>query len=106
MARGRGRWENRDLRHTFPLPSERRSEPRFDGLYRDDEAGELRFASDGTLRWNGHPGEWHVHGTALHLRAERECDGAIGGAAIYLLCADGKGREARTQFALTFKADA
>jgi len=31
---------------------------------------------------------------------------AIGGAAIYLLCADGKGREARTQFALTFKADA
>jgi len=106
MARGRGRWENRDLRHTFPLPSERRSEPRFDGLYRDDEAGELRFASDGTLRWNGHPGEWHVHGTALHLRAERECDGAIGGAAISLLCADGKGREARTQFALTFKADA
>ncbi len=106
MARGRGRWENRDLRQTFPLPSERRSEPRFDGLYRDDEAGELRFASDGTLRWNGHPGEWHVHGTALHLRAERECDGAIGGAAIYLLCADGKGREARTQFALTFKADA
>jgi hypothetical protein len=100
MARGRGRWENRDLRHTFPLPSERRSEPRFDGLYRDDEAGELRFASDGTLRW------MHVHGTALHLRAERECDGAIGGAAISLLCADGKGREARTQFALTFKADA
>jgi len=106
MARGRGRWENRDLRHTFPLPSERRSEPRFDGLYRDDEAGELRFASDGTLRWNGHPGEWHVHGTALHLRAERECDGALGGAAIHLLCADGKGREARTQFSLTFKADA
>ena len=44
MARGRGRWENRDLWHTFPLPSERRSEkPRFDSLYRDDEAGELRF---------------------------------------------------------------
>ena len=106
MARGRGWRENRDLRHTFPLPSERRSEPRFDGLYRDDEAGELRFASDGTLRWNGHPGEWHVHGTALHLRAERECDGVLGGAAIHLLCAGGKGREARTQFSLTFKADA
>ncbi len=49
VSRGRRRWENRDLRKFFPLPSERKSVPRCDGVYRSDEGGDLRFAPDGTL---------------------------------------------------------
>jgi hypothetical protein len=60
MARGRDRWENRDLRHFFPLPAERHSQPRFDGAYRHDAGGDARFAIDGTLRWDGEAGEWSV----------------------------------------------
>ena len=47
MTRGSERWDNRDLRETFPLPSERKSEPRFDGLYRDSDADDVRFERDG-----------------------------------------------------------
>jgi hypothetical protein len=107
MARGSGRWENRDLRHTFPLASERKAEPRFDGRYGDDEAGEIRFASDGTLLWNGQSGEWLVHGGVLRVRApEHDCEGAIDAGAVYLLCAAGRGRDARRQFVLAFTPDA
>jgi hypothetical protein len=107
MARGRGRWGNRDLRKQFPLPSERHSEPLFGGVYRLADGDELRFDADGTLLWGARPGNWQVHGGVLHLRAgERDCEGAIDADTVYLLCADGKGREARNQLVLAFSADA
>jgi hypothetical protein len=106
MSRGSGRWENRALRANFPLPSERKSQPRFDGIYQDPDAGELRFAPDGSLLWNGESGEWHVHGNLLRVEAaERSCEGAIDNSAIYLLCAQGDGRDARTQLVLAFAPD-
>ena len=105
MTRGGSRWENRDLRRTFPLPSERKSVPRFDGAYRSEEGDELRFAFDGDLTWDGIQGQWHVHGDVLHVRtASRECEGAIDATAVYLLCVTGEGRDAREQLVMKFAA--
>jgi hypothetical protein len=107
MTRGSGRWENRDLRDTFPVPSERKSQPRYDGLYRDPGAGAIRFAPDGSLRWDGQSGGWNIHGHTLRVQAaHRDCEGAIDNTAIYLLCTEGEGREARTQLVLAFSPDA
>ncbi len=106
MARGSGRWENRDLRERFPLPSERKAEPRFDGHYGDAVSGDMRFERDGTLRWQGDAGEWRVHGDTLRLSAAgRDCEGAIASDAIYRLCSEGDGREERTQLVLSFTPD-
>jgi hypothetical protein len=102
MARGRPRWERRDLRHRFPLPSERQAEPRFDGDYGDDATGRVRFAADGSLRWNGEPGTWRVHAHVLDVSAPGvDCEGAIGSDAVYLLCTDAELGE-RTQMVLGF----
>lgn len=55
------------------------------------------------MRWNGQPGRWNVHATALHVRAgKRDCEGALDTRAVYLLCANGKGADARTQCVLSF----
>ncbi len=95
------------MRNTFPLPSERKSEPRFDGSYRDPEAGEIRFAHDGSLSWGGDSGEWRVHGDTLRLQvARRDCEGAIDDSAVYLLCTEREGRAGRSQFVLAFTSEA
>ena len=98
MARGRPRWEHRDLRHTFPLVSERRAQPRFDGEYGDDATGRICFDPDGSLRWNEEPGTWRVHAQVLHVSSPGlDCEGAIGGEAVFLLCGgaerDDRGRQ-------------
>jgi hypothetical protein len=105
MARGRGRWEGRDLRHKFPLPGEREAQPRFAGAYGDAEAGEIRFAPDGSLTWDGEAGSWTIHGGVLRVRCGvRDCEGAISSDAIYLLCLTGPGAAGRTQLRLAFTA--
>ena len=105
MTRGQSRWDSKDLRHFFPLPSERKDAPRFDGEYVATDAPEsIQFRTDGTLTWDGRDGTWQMHGTTLHLAvAAQEGEGAFGSNAVYLLSAIGTGRDDRRQSVLTFK---
>lgn len=101
MAQQRG-GRAKDLRDLFPLRHERQVAPRLDGHYAGADGERVEFAADGTLRWNGEPGSWRVHGETLYVTtATRDCEGAIGFSDIYLICADGKALDGRTQLVLT-----
>jgi hypothetical protein len=91
-----------DVRYRFPLPHERPAQPRFDGRYHGPDGQHIAFDRDGTLRWNGEPGTWSVHGATVYVRTEtRDCEGAIGLTEIYLICAAGSTLAGRTQLVLT-----
>ena len=106
VARGRARWENRDVRQVFPLPSERLDVPRFDGRYTGADGQTVEFSADASLRWNGESGVWSVHGGTLQVSAgTRAGEGAIDASGIYLLCRDGETRESRSQLVLRFDTD-
>lgn len=88
------------VKHLFPLPHERPDVPRFDGGYGGPGGPRVEFARDGTLRWDGVPGRWHVHGKTLHVSgAEYTCEGAIGITDVFLICASATGQ---TELVLPF----
>lgn len=108
MPKGAETWPSRDLRHRFPLVTERQSSPRFDGVYEaDDGAVSVRFRPDGMLIWGQETGAWKVDADDLLIATEtRTGSGAIDLEAVFLLCtAVGAepGREDRSQYELRFR---
>ncbi len=103
MGKGRARWATKALRQRFPLPRERQSRPRCDGVYKAPEHEiQAEFAADGTLTFQAEEGRWHVEDGVLHVRTRQwHCEGPIEVEELYLLCSY-EGDDSRLELEMAF----